>query len=154
MLCGIAALGIVFSINSHVVADQLASWKILPQVERLTELSFPTYTALPTMYRADDTQVVTFKIHNLEDRTTEYSYSVLALAAEKEQTLTEGSVTLARNQSQEITQTITIPPLDRRVQIQVKLDYQAITLGHTEPIAQTQAIHYWLDKIDRKEGDV
>jgi hypothetical protein len=149
------ALGaVLFAIHSPAVANQLNSWKVLPRTERLTELSFSNYESLPSHFHEGDSQTFTFKVHNLEHRTTDYRYTVTAIAAEKEQVLSGGALTLSHDSSQEVTQTIMIPALNRRVQIEVSLQYKGIGRSQDAPSMQRQAIRYWLDKIDVKEGKV
>lgn len=144
----------IFFAHPNVVASQLHTWNLLPQPERLTELSFPDYATLPTTFHADDSQVVTFRIHNLEHQTTRYRYTVTAVAAEKDQTLSTGDLTLVYGAKQDISRTIIVPLLNQRVQIQVSLQYEASGPGQGRPTVQTQTIHYWLDKIGIQEGGV
>jgi len=145
---------ILFVTHSPAVANQLNSWKVLPRTERLTELSFLKYDSLPSHFREGDSQTFMFTVHNLEHRTTAYRYTVTAIAAEKEQILGGGTFTLLRDSSKEVTQTIKVPALNRRVQIEVSLQYEGIGRDQDAPSIQRQAIRYWLDKIDVKEGGV
>lgn len=58
------------------VKRQLEAWKVLPQPEHLTELSFTHPQALPKTLVPDQTQTVAFTVHNLEYRTMIYHYVI------------------------------------------------------------------------------
>jgi len=155
VLCCLMALGFVaYATYSSAVAQQLTNWKVLPQPERLTELSFLDYNQLPDRFRDGDIQTFSFRIHNLEQRSTTYHFTVMAIAAEQEQVLSSGSLTLPNKATHDITQTVIVPALNRRVQVEVRLHYDGIGRGQNSPTSQTQAIRYWLDKIDGKKGNV
>lgn len=154
-LCCLLALGFIsYAAYSSVVAQQLTNWKVLPRPERVTELSFLHSNQLPDRFRDGDIQTFSFRVHNLEHRATTYHFTVKAIAAEQEQLLTSGSVTLPDEAARNITQTVIVPALNRRVQVEVRLRYEGIGRGQDAPSSQTQAIRYWLDKIDGKKGDV
>ena len=155
VLCCLLALGfIAYASYSSVIAEQLTNWKVLPQPERVTELSFLHYDQLPDRFRDGDIQTFSFRVHNLEHRSTTYHFTVMAIAAEQQQLLSSGSLTLPNNAAHDITQTVVVPALNRRVQVEVRLRYEGIGRGQDKPTSQTQAIRYWLDKIDGKKGNI
>ena len=74
MLSLIVILMVVFAHGA--VKRQLQAWKVLPQPEHLTELSFTNPQALPKTLTPGQTQTVAFTVHNLEYRTMTYHYIV------------------------------------------------------------------------------
>lgn len=118
----------------------------MPRPERLSELYFANYRALPIAAYAGATQRLSFTVHNLEQNTTTYHYKVLALSADssKQQTLAEGSFTLAQDGFQTTRQTIIVPALDKRTAVRVDLAYTGIAFGQDSPSLQTQSIQHWM----------
>ncbi len=98
------------------------------------------------MYLPDAPQTVAFTIHNSEHRTTEYHYMLLARTENKKQILSEGSLTLVQDDSRNISQTISVPPLDSHQKIEVGLVYSGIRAGLGTEV-ETQTISYWINKV-------
>jgi uncharacterized membrane protein len=87
-------------VGYHSAIDrQLHSWKLLPEPERLTELYFTHPNSLPTSYVPGQVQTVSFTVHNLEYRTTDYHYVIIETNQDgsQSQTLVSGSFTLPQN---------------------------------------------------------
>ncbi len=92
----VVLLGVIF----HTSIDrQMHDWKLLPEPERLTELYFTHPNSLPKHYTPGQTQQVTFTVHNLEYRTTDYHYRITETSQDtnQSQTLATGSFTLPQN---------------------------------------------------------
>lgn len=147
-LCGFACVCtlLVYSDRS-VVASQLNDWRLLPQPERFTELYFNA-SLLPSRFKPGRSQAVAFTIHNLEHQTIQYHYliTVQAEASGDKQLLGNGIVTIAYNDSQIVHRTITMPRIARRTEVQISLQYSSIPFGQDKASAETQSIHYWVNK--------
>lgn len=140
-LCFVAAL-VIFSVSqAAAIKRQLNNWKLLPQPERLTELYYENHTKLPTTYTPGTQQSFTFTVHNLEYRTTSYSYTVTQKSEDgtQSQQLSSGSFTL--NQNAFKTQTISIAPTDLGGRVQIET---SLLIGG--PDSSTEAIHYWVTR--------
>ena len=134
---GLLVVLVIACVSAHsAIARQLNNWKLLPQPERFTELYFTHPTSLPTTYAPGETQIVAFTAHSLEHRITTYTFVVTVNneVGNAEQTLARGSFTLTNNQTKNITETATLPPLGSREQITVTLTNM-----------QT-SIDYWLNE--------
>ncbi len=149
--------GVVFAfIHKEAMASQLHAWKLLPRAELLTELYFTQPGNLTDSASTKDSRTVAFTIHNLEQKRTEYHYTILTTrVAGSERVLGDGDVTLAPGESQDISRTLKIPTAGNRTKIVVRLEYNALPFGHDTPILQAQTIHYWIKATDlaaEKEG--
>lgn len=124
-------------IFSNTIANQLRSWRLLPQPESLTELYFTSPLSLPTHYHAGSAQLVAFTVHNLETRTERYNYAIVASTASgaPPRLLHSGSFVLEQDAYRHIADTVLLGPLGRRVKVSVTL------------INQNESIHYWLYSI-------
>jgi uncharacterized membrane protein len=110
-------------ITAPAIKRQLNAWKLLPQPERLTELYFTSPNQLPASYTPGQPQTVSFTAHNLEYRTTNYTYQISEQnqAGSATQPLAAGSFVLGQNQYH--TQAVRIPlaNLGSRVKVEVAL---------------------------------
>ena len=133
---GIVILAILGGIFRSQIHNQLNAWKLLPRPERLTELYFTKPNNLPSTYSPGQTQTVSFTVHNLEYRTTTYSYTILEQnnAGTTIQTLSSGSFTLDQNQYQTPQIKVQIADAGTRAKIVVQL-----TNVH-------ESIDYWLNR--------
>jgi uncharacterized membrane protein len=120
--------------NSQSIKNQLDSWKLLPQPEKLTELYFTNPNNLPTTYSPGQQQDVQFTIHNIEYKTEHYTYQIIEnnQAGTDPVTLTNnGSFTLNQNQYGKISNPVTLANLGTRVKVEVKL------------LNVNESINYW-----------
>lgn len=143
---GAISLGLVALMAQSILAKQMDEWRLLPRLERVTELYFTDYRQLPTSVSPDAKQTVAFTVHNLEHRTTDYHYK-LSVTSEDEQTerpLGSGKFTLNHNENLKVNRTVTLPVLDKRVAVKVTLEYMGIVSGESTLSTQKQAIHYWV----------
>jgi len=137
MLVGLAAIFIVLLVGvakHHAVADQLHSWKILSEPERLTEVYFADHDKLPRTYVPGQPLSFAFITHNLEDRTTAYHYTVEQRTADGEPIkLGSGAFTLQNNVSHK--ETLSITPTD------IGRSYVRVTV---QP--GSEVINFWMDR--------
>jgi uncharacterized membrane protein len=129
-------LGLVFH---QQIKNQLNTWKLLPEPERLTELYFAKPNNLPSTYVPGQTQVVSFTVHNLEYRTTDYSYRVIEQnqMGDQSQTLRQGKFTLLQNAYEHEVSTIVLPDMGSRVKLIVSLPPQG------------ESIDYWAERSNQ-----
>lgn len=129
-------LGALTTVNAGAITRQLHDWKVLPEPERLTELYFADHQNLPTTYTPGQAQGFQFTVHNLEYRTTTYTYHIIQQneAGTVEREITRGSFTLRQDESK--TTPIAFSPTDQgaRSKVVVKLS----------PV--NEQISYWLDR--------
>ena len=119
-LVAVIALGVIF----HSPIDrQLRSWKLLPEPERLTELYFTNPNSLPTHYVPGHAQPVSFTVHNLEYRTTNYQYRIVETSQDgkQSQALATGSFTLPQNGYKKAAVNIATVNLGPRAKVEVQL---------------------------------
>jgi hypothetical protein len=111
------------SLNAHAIADQLHSWKVLPEPEHLTELYFTGSVKLPVFYMAGGAQAIAFTTHNLEFKTTTYHYVVVeqSIDGTKTNTLLSGSFTLKQGQYYTITKYVNLADLGPRIKVTAEL---------------------------------
>jgi len=126
-------LGLVFH---QPIKNQLNSWKLLPEPEHLTELYFTKPNNLPSKYVPGQSQTVSFTVHNLEYRTTEYSYQITEQdqSGSQSQTLTSGQFTLKQNDYEHAVPTIVLTDLGSRAKVVINLPNQA------------ESIDYWVEE--------
>ena len=126
-------LGLVFH---QPIKNQLNSWKLLPEPERLTELYFTKPNNLPSTYTPGQSQTVSFTVHNLEYRTTAYPYQISEQnqADTQSQTLAQGQFTLKQNAYEHAVSTIVLPDLGSRVKVVINLPNLA------------ESIDYWVSE--------
>lgn len=141
---GFVVLGTAFFLNKTTLAAQLDAWQLLPRSEAYTELYFTNHhQRLAPMFGAP--QKVAFTIHNLQQQTTTYHYTISATSTNQQTShLGEGSTTLNHNQSWATEPTITIPDLGGRVAVTIQLSYKGLAWGNDTPSPHTQSIHRWI----------
>lgn len=133
--------------NKAAIAKQLDDWQVLPKpkLQRLSELYFASAASLPASVKPGVGQRLSFTVHNVEHRTTQYHYRVLAVSGDGSvaRPLRNGALTLSHDRSQDVTLMISLPPIGSQVAIKVELEYEAVkpegTLG-----TQKQSIHHWV----------
>lgn len=132
--------------SQSAIARQLNEWQVAPQPDRLTELYFANHLRLPATAPMDAVRSFDFTVHNLEFKTIQYHYRVVAKTAESntEHLLTQGDLLLSHGESKTIPQAITLPPLGARILVAIQLSYDSILPGGTEPTPQIQSIHHWV----------
>jgi uncharacterized membrane protein len=124
LVAGAIAILIAIGALLHAPIDrQLHAWKLLPEPERLTELYFTQPNRLPTTYTPGQTQTVSFTVHNLEYRTTDYRYRIIETGqtTHQTQTLASGSFTLSQSAYERPTVRIIIADLGPRAKVGVVL---------------------------------
>lgn len=129
----IAAAAIV----KHVaLKNQLESWKVLPEPERLTELYFTNSQNLPKTYVPGQALPADFTVHNLEGRTTPYHYAIIEQnqAGSISQTLSTGNFNLASDQSKAVRAAIMPIDLGTRAKFTINLTTNNLSIA------------YWLTK--------
>lgn len=134
------ALVIGLSIGFHTqIKDQLNSWKLLPQPERLTELYFTSPNNLPSTYTPGQQQNVQFTAHNLEYRTTTYTYKIVEISQDgtQSQQLASGQFTLRQNQYEK--PSVSITPANLGTQTKIVIDLQAVN----------ESIDYWVNRSNQ-----
>lgn len=109
--------------DAHGIKDQLNSWKLLPEPERLTELYFTKPNKLPTTYNTTTNQSFGFTVHNLEYRNTDYLYQVEEQSTDGSQAaiLNQGSFWLKQNQYKNISEPVSLLDFGSRVKISIDL---------------------------------
>jgi uncharacterized membrane protein len=109
--------------DAHGIKNQLNSWKLLPQPERLTELYYVNPNSLPSTYTPGVNQKFGFTVHNVEYRNTDYTYQIEEenQAGSQTVTLQQGSFWLSQNQYKTIDENVNLSDLGPRVQIVVNL---------------------------------
>ncbi len=102
---------------------QMHRWKLLPEPERLTELYFTNPNSLPKTYVPGQSQPVSFTVHNLEYRHTNYKYQITETSQDgtKSQQLADGAFSLEQNEYHKTTVNIPIVDLGPAVKVEVRL---------------------------------
>lgn len=146
-------VGVLF-INQDAIIKQLRDWRLLPELERVTELYFTDYMTLPKSFAAGSHQTVSFTIHNLEHQAVTYYYRIIATPdSGAEQVLGNGTLMLAHNDSRRSKVDIVIPALKPRISVKVELYYLSTAPGHNTETMQTQSIDYWAAVTDSGADD-
>ena len=132
LIFGLILLGLIFSSG---INRQLHAWKVLPEPERITELYFTDHTKLPRTYHPDSKELVSFTIHNLEYRKTEYSYTIKQTSMDglRSATLGTGSLTIMDKEYKYILTPIVLSDLGSRCKITIQLN-------------TNEAINFWLNR--------
>jgi uncharacterized membrane protein len=140
------------TLNAHAISNQLHSWKVLPEPERLTELYFTNPTKLPTVYTAGVTQDVSFTVHNIEYAPVSYTYQVHEQPENTTNaiTLTGGNFTIVQDQQITVPLHLTLTDVGARAKIVIYLSFR-------EPGASTntmQQIDYWVSRTPQAKGGI
>ena len=141
-------VGVLFWCRDDIAA-QLNDWKLLPKPEPLTELYFTKevqHTA-----QAGGVQTLVFLVRNLEHRTVGYSFKIVATAQNNDYVLKTGNITLAHTNTQILTEQVTLPNTKGKMQVRVELEHSPEP-ARTQPVTQTQTIHYWITVAHTKEA--
>ena len=138
--------------SKATLTKQLDTLQVLPKPERFTELYFTEHSQLPSAIRTGVPQKIMFTTHNVEHQPTTYRYDVSIIGGAGEQQVDSGAFTLNHGETATTIRSLLIPPLDRRVTIQVTLEYEGIGFGDTSPRTQMQSIHYTVDVIGFTAG--
>jgi hypothetical protein len=141
VLCLVAVVVLLAIIKAPAIKRQLNSWKLLPQPERLTELYYENNAKLPTTYTPGSMQQFSFTVHNLEYRTTTYSFQTIEQSGDGTQShlLASGSFSLAQNKYKTIPAPIYPIDLGTRVEI--------ITSLHISGDTNNETIHYYVTRL-------
>jgi hypothetical protein len=136
----------VVSTNQAAIVKELDDWKILPRLQRVTELYFSDEQALPRETKAGAMQKVKFVVRNIEHRTTTYQYDILAVSGDdgSSRMLEKGALSLGYDQTQTIDEIVKVPLGKSRVAIKVELRYDGFADGDDTLSVQKQSIHYWM----------
>jgi hypothetical protein len=111
--------GVIFR---HPIKNQLNSWKLLPEPEKLTELYFNNSSTLPSTYIPGVPQLISFTVHNLEYQNWTYHYSVTAISSSNTITsISSGTFKLSQNQYKSVPVDVAIPDLGSKVEVDVTL---------------------------------
>lgn len=146
----IAAISLIsFAWSTGKISHQLNRFDLLPQPERLTELSFTTSNKLPTTYAPGQLQSVNFTVHDIEYRTTNYSYTITQGTVNSTNgiVLAQGYVTLVQNQSKALSIPITFIAQGTSSQINVNLTYQGIISNAKNLSQESESIHYIVSQV-------
>jgi hypothetical protein len=122
-IAALTALLILSLVFRQHIADQLHSWHLLPEPERLTELYFTAPNSLSTTYVAGTPQTVSFTVHNLEAQDMTYRYAVIETGddATKSADLATGSFALTPSSYNTLNLTVTPMDMGPHATITVKL---------------------------------
>lgn len=106
------------------------------QPETYTELYFTHPNSLPASINAGQAVPVAFTIHNVEARTMLYTYDItITLPNGSQQTLTKEQISLANSQAQSVADSISLPTVAGRYEINVQLE------------KLPESIHYWTELV-------
>jgi len=142
----------VGAVKHQAVYDQLYDWKLIPRPERLTELYFTSHHKLPQTYKSGQTQTITFTTHNLEYRTTTYSYTITQKnTSGKAKQLAHGTYTLRHDAHRTIAARVKLADLGKRTKIDITVTYQGIAFGQDSPSTQEQSVYYWVSKQEAQQ---
>ena len=116
----------IIVILAPAIKHQLNAWKLLPQPEQLTELYLTSPNTLPSTYTPNQSQTISFTVHNLEYQTTTYSYTVTEASKDGNTTQLLASNNFTIDQNQYKTTALQITPIDlgSNVKISVALKSQ------------------------------
>jgi hypothetical protein len=133
---------------STAIKNQLDSWKLLPQPERLTELYFSHSNDLPSTYTPGQTQVIDFTLHNLEYRATSYTYTIIQSgSASSSRPIGGGQVELSQDQSTSLA--IPVKPLDLGMssQLEVEVTFQGTPFGAASLSSESISVSYPVNRV-------
>lgn len=128
----IAILTLFILYNGRIVTF-LSDNKLLPMNEALTELYFEDYNKLPIAGKSGAPYTFRFTIHNMENKTMDYSYNVTQHSASTNEIIKSGSLSLQNNELKMLDTTFTLASDSARTRISVHL------------INKNQEIHFWVN---------
>lgn len=116
-------LVILVAFNLHAIKDQLNSWKLLPEPQKLTELYFNSPNKLPDIYVPGQSETLGFTVHNLEYKNVNYSYQVVerSLNSNKSINLVKGTFDLEQNDYKSVNLSLVPVNVGSKAEITVKL---------------------------------
>jgi uncharacterized membrane protein len=114
----------------------MRSWKLLPEPERLTELYFTHPNNLPSTYMPGQVQTVSFTVHNLEYRTTNYHYIITEINQSNNQVQTLASSSFVLPQGGYKKEAVNISTVDLGSHVKVEVDLENVK----------ESVGYWLNK--------
>lgn len=119
----IGVLLVVLATSYGAIVRQLNDWKLLPEPQHLTELYFTKPNNLPTTYTVNSPQVVSFTVHNLEYKTTDYHYKIVEYSNDGSESkeLENGSFVLRQNATTQPNVSVLPANFGTRVEITVEL---------------------------------
>jgi hypothetical protein len=119
----IGVLLIVLLLNFGAMKRQLHDWKLLPEPQTLTELSFTYPNKLPGAYTPSRSQRVSFTVHDDEYATIDYRYQIIEETSNsaQQQVLHAGSFVLRQGQSEYPTVNVSLVDMGKKVQLEVIL---------------------------------
>lgn len=126
----------IIVILAPAIKHQLNAWKLLPQPERLTELYFTSLNTLPSTYTPNQSQTISFTVHNLEYQTTTYSYTVTEASKDGTTTQLLASNNFTIDQNQYKTTALQITPIDLGANVKISVALKS----------QNESIDYLLTK--------
>lgn len=99
VLVVVAVVILAFAFKTPI-KNQLNSWKLLPQPEKLTELYFTHPNNLPKTYTPGRAQDVSITVHNLEGQNYLYNYKIVETSQDgrRSQVLQTGKFVINANQ--------------------------------------------------------
>jgi len=138
-LIGVFVFGIVVSLGiaaRPTIASQLYEWQLLPEASKTTELYFTDTSKLPAMYSPNEQQTLAFTVHNMERKSTSYTFRVMGYEAseDKRTMLHSGSFTVEQNQHRNVVVAVRLADFGPKAKLAVELP------------DQQQSIHYWLTR--------
>ena len=128
----IAILTLFILYNGRIVTF-LSDNKLLPMNEALTELYFEDYNRLPIAGKSGAPYAFRFTIHNMENKTMDYSYNVTQQSGSTNEIIRTGSLSLQNNELKTLESTFTLASGSARTRISVNL------------INKNQEIHFWVN---------
>lgn len=136
---GIVVLIVVVALVTgyrHQIDNQLRSWKVLPEPEKLTELYFTDPNSLPTKYVPGQTQDVKFTVHNIEYQTETYHYIIYESNESGSQTQQLVSSAFVLGQNQYKNEAVSIPTADLGSRVKVEVYLSNVN----------ESVDYWMNK--------
>jgi len=140
--CLVGVSGALFVYRVPIIA-QLSDWRLLPEPERVTELSFADYATLPKSLVAGSQFTIAFTVHNLEHQKTVYHYKLIATSDQGvEQGLGDGTFMLNHDDVHRANADIIVPVQEPHLAIKVELYYQGFVPRNAAEAMQTQSINF------------
>lgn len=126
-------LGAVF-INRASLYDVLTQKKLVPLPETFTELYFANHNQLPHLLKNNEVAHFAFTIHNEENKTVTYPYTVDYVTEDKTYLIETNYITLINNEYKTIEENFQVSSPPQRSKV-------VVTLRNKQ-----QSISFWLSK--------
>ncbi len=130
----IAILTFFILYNGSIITF-LSDNKLLPIDEPLTELYFEDYNKLPIAGKPGIANTFRFTIHNMENKTVDYSYNVLEQSGIDSEVINTGTIRVSDNEKKTIENAFILASSSAKTKISVNL------------INKNQDIHFWVNNI-------